>query len=65
MLRTRDLAQTCIRLSADTKQVHVCEKDMQDMYWEIPKDQVLHGDGGDTVLHTLLFRGVGIGCSTG
>ena len=21
--------------------VHVCEKDMQDMYWEIPKDQVL------------------------
>ena len=41
MLGTRDFAQTCIRLSADTTQIHVCEKDMQDMYWEIPKHQVL------------------------
>ena len=42
MLGTTDFAPTCIRLSADTTQIHVCEKDMQDMYWEIPKDQVLH-----------------------
>ena len=41
MLGTTDFAQTCIRLSADTTQIHVCEKDMQDMYWEIPQDQVL------------------------
>ena len=38
---TRDFAQTCIRLSAHTTHVHVVEKDMQDMYWEIPKSQVL------------------------
>ena len=41
MLGTRDFAQTCIRLSAHTTHVHVVEKDMQDMYWEIPKSQVL------------------------
>ena len=38
---TRDFEQTCIRLSAHTTHVQVVEKDMQDMYWEIPKSQVL------------------------
>ena len=41
MLGTRDFSQACIRLSSHTSAVHVCEQDMQDMYWEIPKVQVL------------------------
>ena len=39
MLGTRGFAQMCIRLSSHTK--HVVEKDMQDMYRDIPKGQVL------------------------
>ena len=41
MLGTCDFSQACIRLSSHTSAVHVCEQDMQDMYWEIPKVQVL------------------------
>ena len=61
MLGTRDFAQTSIRLSADTTQIHVCEKDMQRMYWEIPKDPVLQSFNwavshlGDARRHPLTY----------
>ena len=41
MLGTRDFSQACIRLSSQTSAVHICEQDIQDMYWEIPKPQVM------------------------
>ena len=41
MVGTRDFARTCTRLSSDLTQVTVVEKDMEDMYWSIPKHEVL------------------------
>ena len=41
MLGTRDFGRACIHLSPDTSRVKVCEQDMHDMYWKIPKEEVL------------------------
>ena len=39
---TRESCQACIRLLSDTSSVTVCEQDMQDVHWEIRKEEVLH-----------------------
>ena len=39
MLGTRDFARACTRLSTSHSEVRVMEKDMEDMYWTIPKPE--------------------------